>query len=663
MLSPRLNRTCLSALGLLASLTAGCHIDYGFTTIEDPPDVCSVGCNVETLESWVNPNEASAAGTAVEIAAWGYDAPQPSANGSLSLYGQTLDKNRRTAFAGAPTIGGGRVYQMPMSMTRGDFSASVATPISAPAGASEFGAALLAADVRNGTTPIPLFGQPYIGPRAFGEDLLVGAPGSTNNKGSLFWYYSQSGPTDPWLLGGSFVPASVVAGDRYGASIAMSHRLDAHFPDEVTTATPPWIAVGAPGGNKVFILHVDPTSSSPLSLVQTILGAAGTRFGTSLAIADFNRDGVDDLAVGAPDEGGSGRVHIFTGTTAAAPIITAPSLTVASSLAGADEYGTSLAAGFFVRDDLARPALVVGDPTRDVGAVSNVGAICQLQLTGAAPMTVAMNRCDGPGGGASNDRFGQSVAVGNFFATSATGSSSGACGLADEVAVGSPGENSGALGGAGAVRILASGTTGAEPGVAAASLMRGAVANGSFGKSLAADFVQASIHEDLLIGSPTRNGSFGGMTITRANPPGGTCGLDGTWTSTDSAGHSFRLMVSFDGSFLNVTMLSNATIRAQSGASVCSIFGTPVDFFGTAPITPIPWPSCGVDHTESVDMDVSALVGFPAHIFGTLAFDASANTFKMRIDETKGILSWMSDSCLVVNDPFTFTQTQALVCE
>lgn len=663
MRSSHLGLASLSAFGLLASLTAGCHIDYHFTPIEDPPDVCSVGCEVETLESWTNPNEASTAGTAVEIAAWGYDAPQPNANGMISLYGQTLDKNRRMAFAGAPAIGAGRVYQMPMSMTRGDFSASTATLISAPAGASEFGAALLAADVRTGWTPIPPFGQPYLGPRAFGEDLLVGAPGTTNSKGSLFWYYSQSAPTDPWLLGGSFVPASVVAGDRYGASIAMSHRLDAHFPDEITTATPPWIAVGAPGGNKVFILHVDPSSSSPFSLVQTITGAAGTRFGTSLAVADFNRDGVDDLAVGAPAEAGTGRVHIFTGVSAAAPILAAPSLTVASLLAGADAHGTSLAAGFFVRDDLARPALVAGDPGRDVGASINVGAICQYQFTGGAPMTVALNRCDGPAGGASNDRFGQAVAVGNFFATSATGSSSGACGIADEVAVGSPGEDSGALGGAGAVRILALGPSGAEPGQPAASLMRGAAANGSFGKALAADFVHPSIHEDLLIGSPTRNDSFGGMTITRANAPSGACGIDGTWTSTDSAGHSFRMMVSWDGTLLTATLLDDATITAKDGSSVCSIFGTNIDFTGAVPIAPVAWPSCGVDHSEPVDMDISALTGFSSHIFGTFSFNSSANTFKLNIDESKGVLSLMSSSCAIVNDPFIFTQTRALVCE
>jgi hypothetical protein len=663
MLSPRVCLTSLSALGLLASVTAGCQIEYHLIPIEDPIDLCSVGCNVQKLESWINPNEASTAGTAVEIAAWGYDAPQPNANGSINLYGYTLDKNRRTAFAGAPALAGGRVYQMPMSTTNGDFANAVATLISAPAGASEFGAALLAAEVRNGWS-IPPLGQPFTGPKAYGEELLVGAPGTANSKGSLYWYHSVSVSADPWVLGGSFVPASVVAGDRYGASIAVSHRLDAHFPDDVTTATPPWIAVGAPGGNKVFILHVDPTSSTPLSLVQTILGTAGTKFGTSLAIADFNRDGFDDLAVGAPDASGTGRVHIFTGNGTATPItMTAPPLTVASTLTGADEHGTSLAAGFFVRDDPTRPALVAGDPGRDTSSLSNVGAICQYQFTGAAPMTVLMSRCDAPAGGSANDRFGQAVAVGNFFATSTTGSSSGACGVAEEIAVGSPGEDSGSVSGAGAVRILALGPTGGEPGEPAASLMRGTTSNQSFGKALAADFVQPTIHEDLLIGSPTRAGSFGGMTITRAETPNGACTIGGTWTSTDSAGHAFRIAVDFDGSFLNVTMLNNATIRAQNGANVCSILGFPIDFTGVAPISPIPWTTCGVDHTEAVDMDISAMTGFPSHILGTLAFDASANTFTMMIDETKGVLSPMNNACLIVNDPFVFTQTRALVCD
>ena len=662
MISRHLGRTSLSALGLLAALTAGCGtMDYGFTPIEDPPDLCSVGCNVEKLESWVNPNEASTAGTAVEIAAWGYDSPAPGANGQLNLHGFTPHKNRRTSFAGAPALQGGRVYQMPMSTSNGSFGNTLATLISAPAGASEFGAALLAADVRRGWS-IPPFGQPYTGPKAYGEDLLVGAPG-TSDKGALYWYYSVAVSADPWVLGGSYTPPSVVAGDRYGASIAMSHRLDAHFPDDVTTVSPGWIAVGAPGGNKVYILRVDPTSSSPLTWAQTIYGTTGTRFGTSLAVADFNRDGFDDLAVGAPDASSTGRVHIFTGNGTTVPITTSSSLTVASSLSGADEHGTSLAAGFFRRDDPDRPALVAGDPGRNSGAVINVGAICQYQFTGGTPMTVLMSRCDAPTGGASNDRFGQAVAVGNFFATSMTGSSSGACGLADEVAVGSPGEDSGALSGAGAVRILALGPNGAEPGEPAASLMRGSTSSQSFGKAIAADFVQSTPHEDLLIGSPTRNSSYGQMTITHADAPSGSCDLGGTWTSTDSAGNAFRIALSFDGSFLNVTMINNATLRAENAGNVCSLLGTPIDFTGVAPINPIPWSSCGVNHTEPVDMDISALTGFSAHIFGALTFNAAANTFTLTIDETMGILSPMNNACRIVNDPFVFTRTQALVCE
>lgn len=662
MRSSLLRLTSLSALGLLASLSAGCQSEYQIIPIEDPVDVCSVGCNVEKLESWINPNEASTAGAAVEIAAWGYDAPQPNANGSLNLYGYTLHKNRRTSFAGAPALQGGRVYQMPMSTSNGDFGNAVATLISAPVGASEFGAALLAADVRNGWS-IPPLGQPFTGPKAYGEELLVGAPGTASNKGALHWYYSVSVSADPWVLGGSYAPPSVVAGDRYGASIAMSHRLDSHFPDDITTATPEWIAVGAPGGNKVYILDVNPASSTPFTPIQTIYGTTGTRFGASLAIADFNRDGFDDLAVGAPDASGTGRVHIFSGNGTAVPITTTSHLTVASTLSGADELGSSLAAGFFVRNDPGRPALVAGDPSRNDGALVNVGAICQYQFGGTVPMTVLMSRCDAPTSGSANDRFGHAVAVGNFFATSSSGSSSGACGVAEEVAVGSPGEASGVLGGAGAVRILALGPEGGEPAEPAASLMRGTTVGQSFGKSLAADFIQPTIHEDLLIGSPTRNSSFGGMTITHAEAPNGSCTIGGTWTSTDSAGNAFRLAVGFDGSFLNVTMLNSATIRAQNGGSVCSILGVPIDFTGVAPISPIPWPSCGVDHTESVDMDISAIVGFSAHIFGTLTFDAATNTFTMRIDERSGILSPMNNACLIVNDPFVFTQTQALVCE
>ncbi|KAJ1975811.1 hypothetical protein H4R35_002975 [Dimargaris xerosporica] len=55
---------------------------------------------------------------------------------------------------------------------------------------------------------------------------------------------------------------------------------------------------------------------------QTLLGDAGlkipNRFGYSLAVLDFNQDGIDDLAVGAPAHGGfemtyQGKIHVYFG--------------------------------------------------------------------------------------------------------------------------------------------------------------------------------------------------------------------------------------------------------------------------------------------------------------------------------------------------------------
>lgn len=75
-------------------------------------------------------------------------------------------------------------------------------------------------------------------------------------------------------------------------------------------------------------------------------------------VADFNGDGIDDLAVGAPSaHNGRGSVSIFFGTRGGFP--TTASLTRTGSSDG-EAYGSALAAGNFNRS--GRFELAVGAP-------------------------------------------------------------------------------------------------------------------------------------------------------------------------------------------------------------------------------------------------------------------------------------------------------------
>src|SRR5690349_14821699 len=86
----------IAAVSVLSALSAGCMSEYDFEQLEDPLNLCTVGCEIERPSYWHNPNEASQVGFSVEIAAWGYQTtgvmPQP------TVY--SVDKNKRTAFGG-----------------------------------------------------------------------------------------------------------------------------------------------------------------------------------------------------------------------------------------------------------------------------------------------------------------------------------------------------------------------------------------------------------------------------------------------------------------------------------------------------------------------------------------------------------------------------------
>lgn len=106
-------------------------------------------------------------------------------------------------------------------------------------------------------------------------------------------------------------------------------------------------------------------------------------FGGSLATGDFDGDGVDDLAIGAPGEdigrtADAGMIHLVMGQ-AGTGLVTTGSLTlvqggtVADDVEEFDYFGASLAAGDFNAD--GRDDLAVGVPGEDIGSIVDAGAV------------------------------------------------------------------------------------------------------------------------------------------------------------------------------------------------------------------------------------------------------------------------------------------------
>ncbi len=142
------------------------------------------------------------------------------------------------------------------------------------------------------------------------------------------------------------------------------------------------------GGVAVIRLHTSPLRNTFLTQATAGIAGdptAGAQFGYAVATADFNGDGFDDLAVGAPyaDVGSvadAGAVHILFGS--ASGLVTAGSQYLTQDAAGfedaagtGDRFGWSLAAGHLAGQVDAWQDLAVGVPGEDVGAAGDAGAV------------------------------------------------------------------------------------------------------------------------------------------------------------------------------------------------------------------------------------------------------------------------------------------------
>ncbi|MCK5407884.1 MAG: FG-GAP repeat protein, partial [Candidatus Krumholzibacteria bacterium] len=173
-------------------------------------------------------------------------------------------------------------------------------------------------------------------------------------------------------------------------------------------------------------------------------GAAETedRLGTAVAAGDFNEDGHDDLASGAPqdDHAGAadgqhhGTVVISWGSPFGLTHEGAVDLQFLDDFGdNVARFGHALAAGNFDGDPYSD--LVVGVPYRDYVGAQDAGAI-YVYMGSASGLTggyTVYTQVDFGGTREGDDLFGFSLAVGDFDGNST-----------DDIAVGAPGEDNGA---------------------------------------------------------------------------------------------------------------------------------------------------------------------------------------------------------------------------
>jgi hypothetical protein len=301
-------------------------------------------------------------------------------------------------------------------------------------------------------------------------DLAVGAPGKAPGEdpksGAVFIFPGSGSPNG--ITTGFFITQTDAgglneAGDEFGTALAFGDFNGDGFVD---------LAVGAPGkapdgGPRSGAVFVFPGSvrnrlTCPAGIPCTItittgflitqtdaggLNEEGDEFGAALAVGDFDGNGIEDLAVGAPGDGlgavKAGSVFLFTGSGAG--ITTGFSITQAD--AGevneeGDEFGAALAVGHIV--DNAFRELIVGAPGKAPGGGLSSGAVFVFPGSlGGLTTGFLITQTDAGEVNEEGDQFGAALAVGDF-----DGDRIG------DLAVGAPGDAPGADPKAGSVFIF-----------------------------------------------------------------------------------------------------------------------------------------------------------------------------------------------------------------
>ena len=290
-------------------------------------------------------------------------------------------------------------------------------------------------------------------------DIVIGEPYESDGTfvhtgGVNILYGSFNGFTrQDYFFASDISDHSIGDDDHFGWSLAAGDFDNDGFTD-LAVGAPDYDCCGYQDSGAVYVLY---GSSSGLVKVNAAFDnfsgntTVGGQFGWALASADFDSDGYDDLAIGAPYEQSNGasvnggNICLLFGTNRDAVIVTGSTLSQSNTGPGVsedgDQFGWSLAVGDFNADGYADVA--VGVPGEDIGSTADAGAVNVFYWYGLSLSTSQLwyqNNIYEIGGSAAvnpseaGDQFGYSLTVGDFDSNGY-----------DDLAIGVPFEDHGVL--------------------------------------------------------------------------------------------------------------------------------------------------------------------------------------------------------------------------